>query len=570
MLRTTKLFFKTLKEVPSDADAASHKLMLRTSMIHKLASGIYTFMPLGYRVLTKIMAIVREEMNRIGAQEILMPAMQPEELWDETGRRESMKDILIEIEDRNERQFFLGPTHEEVVTDLVRHFVKSYRQLPVILYQIQTKFRDEPRPRFGIIRAREFIMKDAYSFERSDEELEASYIKMYEAYHRIFTRCGLNFKAVEALTGAIGGSVSHEFMVLADTGEDGILTCDSCSYAANLEKAEGVCAENGSLSSEEEKNVEKVLTPNQKTVEDVCRFMQVEPQKLVKTLLYHADEGVVAALVRGDQELNVEKLKSVLGCASLDMAGKETIEKLTGASVGFSGPVGLKNHSNKNSIKIVADEQIKDMKNFVTGANENNAHFKNVNLKDFSVDMFVNVRLAREGDGCARCKKGKLVFHRGIEVGHIFKLGTKYSNAMNAVFLDEKGEEKPVIMGCYGIGITRIAAAVIEQCHDKDGIIWPDGVAPFRALVIPVGNAEAQVKLAEELYGKLQAAGVDALMDDRNERAGVKFKDADLLGIPVHCIVGEKSAQSGKIEVKTRRTGERALLDMADVIKLFQ
>lgn len=568
-MKLTKLFFKTLKENPVDADAASHRLMIRASMMKKLASGIYVFMPLGWRVIRKIMNIVREEMERVGAQEIRMPALQPKELWQETGRDEAMNDILMKIQDRNERQFYLGPTHEEVVTDLVRHFVKSYRQLPVTLYQIQTKFRDEPRPRFGIIRAREFIMKDAYSFERSEEELEASYIKMYEAYHRIFSRCGLNFKAVEALTGAIGGSVSHEFMVLADTGEDGILSCENCHYAANLEKAEGM-DENGVPHAEEAGNtMEKVHTPNQKTVENVCKYLQVSSENLVKTLIFHADEYVVAALVRGDQELNVEKLKNVLGCASLEMAGKETVEKLTGALVGFSGPVGLKNHSNKSVVKIVADEQVKNMKNFVTGANESNAHFKNVNLKDFSVDTFANIRLAREGDTCVRCKKGLLKFSRGIEVGHIFKLGTKYSKAMRAVYLDDKGEEKPIIMGCYGIGITRIAAAVIEQQHDKDGMIWPESIAPFRAVVLLVGNSEKQTKIAEELYEMLQAKGVEVLLDDRNERAGVKFKDADLLGIPYHFIVGEKAVESGKIEVKKRSTGERSLLEKADVVKLF-
>ncbi len=565
-MKLTKLFFKTLKENPVDADAASHRLMMRASMMKKLASGVYVFMPLGWRVIRKIMDIVREEMERIGAQEIRMPALQPQELWKETGRDEIMFDILMGVKDRQNRQFYLGPTHEEVVTDLVRHFVKSYRQLPLILYQIQTKFRDEPRPRSGIMRAREFIMKDAYSFERTEEELEASYIKMYEAYHRIFSRCGLNFKAVEALTGAIGGSASHEFMVLADAGEDGILSCESCSYAANLEKAEGV-SEDGVSSRAEEKNIEKILTPGQKTVDDVCKFLQVNPAQLVKTLLYHADDYYVAALVRGDHELNVEKLKIALGCASLDMAGKEIIEKLTCAPVGFSGPVGLKNNSQK--VRIVADEQIRFMKNFVTGANEDNMHFTNVNLKDFNVDVFSNIRLAREGETCARCKKGKLKFSHGIEVGHIFKLGTKYSKAMNAVYLDEKGEEKPIIMGCYGIGVTRIAAAVIEQSHDKDGMLWPESIAPFHAVILLVGNSEKQTKIAEELYGELQSAGVEILLDDRNERAGVKFKDADLLGIPYHFIVGEKAAESGKIEVKKRSTGERTLLDRADVIKLF-
>lgn len=567
----SKMLIPTLKEDPAEAEVISHKLMMRAGMIRKVAAGIYDYLPLGLRVIQKVSAIVREEMNRAGAQEILMPAVQPSELWVESGRWDFYGKELLRLKDRHEREFCIGPTHEEVVTDLVRREVKSYRQLPINLYQIQTKFRDEIRPRFGLMRGREFIMKDAYSFHKDEKQAESEYWNMYETYKRIFTRCGLNFRAVEADTGNIGGSFSHEFMVLAETGEDFIASCDSCDYAANVEKApcKPPIVENPDrLPREmivecpdhfEMEQLEKVSTPGKKSVEEVSAFMGVKPSKLVKTLIYKAGDEVVAVLVRGDHEVNEIKLKKELTFlmgkeTEVALADKETVERVTGAPSGFAGPVGLKN------VMIIADYSVFCMNNFITGGNKADTHLKNVNLdRDFNVSRhgFRDLRNVVHGDPCPKCAEGRIEIFKGIEVGHIFMLGTKYSKAMGCTFLDEDGTEKPMIMGCYGIGVGRTAAAAIEQNHDKFGIKWPMPLSPFAAVVLPLNvNDSTVMETANEVYEGLKREGVEVLMDDRDVRAGFKFKDADLIGIPVSVVVGEKNIKEGLVEIKLRRTGE--------------
>jgi len=547
-MRYSQLLLPTLKEEPSEAEVVSHKLMLRAGMIRKLAAGVYTFLPLGLRVMQKVEQIIRDEMNRAGAQEVLMPCVLPADLWKESGRWDEYGRELLRIKDRHEREYCFGPTHEEVITDLARGEIRSYRQLPLNLYQIQTKFRDEVRPRFGVMRAREFIMKDAYSFDADEEGAEKSYQQMYNAYSQIFRRCGLRFRAVEADTGLIGGSFSHEFMVMADTGEDAIVSCNECDYAANLERAEvGKIVEE---MDEEMRALEMVETPNQKSVEEVTNFLRVLPERLVKTIVFETEKGVTAALVRGDHEINETKLSRYLGATQLQMAGDDIITEVTHAPKGFAGPVGLE-------VKIVADLAIRGMKNFVTGANALDAHLINVNLgRDFKVDEFVDIRLARAGDPCPRCS-GRLQVSKGVEVGHIFKLGAKYSEAMGATYLDQKGREKSLIMGCYGIGVGRTVAAAIEQNHDENGIIFPMSIAPFHVLILPVNTKDAQImKVAEDLYDTLFEKGIEVLFDDRDERPGVKFKDADLTGIPLRLTIGEKNLRMGKVEIKERRSGE--------------
>jgi prolyl-tRNA synthetase len=549
-MRFSQLFFYTLREEPQEAEVISHKLMLKAGLIRKLSSGVYTFLPLGFRVLKKVENIVREEMNKIGAQEILMPALHPQQLWEETGRDKTMGDILMRISDRQGKKFFLGSTHEEVVTDLVRNVVKSYRQLPFILYQIQTKFRDEPRPRFGIIRAKEFIMKDAYSFERNEEELNESYNKMYQAYCNIFKRCGLKFKVVEAFSGAIGGEVSHEFIAISENGEDVIVFCENCEYSVSLEKAEGEIIE-------EEKEIEmlpleKISTPNIKTVEELTSFLKIPPSSLVKTLIYKTEKGIVVALVRGDYEINETKLKNVLKVENLEMAEPETIERISGAKLGFAGPVNL-----KEKVKIVSDEGILKLRNFVSGANETDFHLKGINYgRDFKADIVADIKIVKGGERCPGCKKGNLKLARGIELGHIFKLGNLYSLKMSAHFLNENGEKIPIVMGCYGIGVTRIIPAIIEQNYDRDGIIWPVEVAPYKIVIIQINaNDRLQTEVAERIYKKLIDSKIDVIFDDRRERAGVKFKDADLIGFPIKIIVGEK-VKDNKIELKFRRNSD--------------
>ena len=545
-MRYSSYFIPTQKEVPADAEIISHQLMVRAGMIRKLTSGIYTYLPVGLRSIRKVENIVREEMNRAGAIEVLMPAVQPAELWQESGRWDYYRRELLRFKDRHDREACMGPTHEEVITDLVRKEIHSYKQMPINLYQIQTKFRDEIRPRFGIMRGREFIMKDAYSFDVDEAGANRSYEAMYEAYERIFKRCGLKFRPVEADSGTIGGSYSHEFMVLAESGEDQIVNCTACDYAANLERAE---VKEEEVSSPDKNGFEalgRVDTPNQRTIEEVAEFLNITSEQLVKTLVYVVDEEPVAVLIRGDHELNDAKLKNALDAQTVEMASERMVEEVTGAPLGFAGPVGLK-------IRVVADNALKAMKNFVVGGNENDLHLKNVNLeRDFKPSLFGDLRTIAPGDACPRCG-GEIAFGRGIEVGHVFKLGVKYSEAMKAVFLNEQGKEMPSIMGCYGIGIGRTVAAAIEQNHDKDGIVFPAPVAPFEVTILPLQmHNEDVVEAASKIYEDLLAKGIDVLLDDRDERAGVKFKDADLLGIPVRITVGSRGLKNGEVEVKLR------------------
>jgi prolyl-tRNA synthetase len=559
-MRMTKLLIPTLKEDPSDAEVVSHKLMVRAGMIRKLTTGIYSYLPLGYRSLRKMEQIVREEMDAAGAQEVFLPMVQPAELWKESGRWDIYGTELLRFKDRHDRECCLGPTHEEVITDLVRRDVRSYRDLPLNLYQIQTKFRDEIRPRFGLMRGREFMMKDGYSFDTTEEGAEESYRLMWEAYKRIFERCGLGFRAVEADSGPIGGSFSHEFTVLANTGEDTIVSCDACDYAANMEKAEIRPGE--PVDTATDTTPKKVETPGASTIEEVSRFLKVKPQDLVKTLILRSDIGPVAVLIRGDHDLNEVKVKNFLKATDLELADERTIEEVTGGPLGFSGPVGLKN------VTILADYAIRGMKSAVVGANEKDAHLVDVNpLSDFRADHYGDFRAAAAGDSCPRCD-GKLILSRGIEVGHVFKLGVKYSEAMNARFLDAEGQEKPMIMGCYGIGVSRTVAAAIEQNHDEDGIIFPPAIAPFTVIVTPVGAKSPEIdETAERVYGDLWNNSIDTLMDDRDERPGVKFKDADLIGIPFRVTIGKKALAEGKVELRDRKTKEVKLVEIAGIVE---
>jgi len=549
-MRYSEIFLPTLREVPSDAEIISHQLMIRTGMIRKLTSGIYTYLPLGYRVIQKVEKIIREEMNRAGAQEIYMPTIQPRELWEESGRWNHYGKELLRFRDRHERECCLGPTHEEVVTDLVRNEIKTYRQLPKNLYQIQTKFRDEIRPRFGVMRCREFSMKDAYSFDVNEEGVDISYKKMFDAYSRIFQRCGLKFRAVEADTGSIGGSFSHEFMVIADSGEDALVFCSNCEYAANLEKAEVAILNRREIRKEEFLPLELVHTPDMKSIEEVCAFLNVTPSDVVKTMIYSADNVPVAVLVRGDEEVNEIKVKNYLGCDAVEKASDDMIYDVTGAPRGFAGAVGIK-------AKMIADYSLINMADFVMGANKPDYHVKNVNIgRDFSVGAFADLRIVRENDLCPRCGS-PLKFARGIEVGHVFKLGTKYSKAMKAIYLDKNGKEQYMVMGCYGIGIGRTVAAAIEQNYDENGIIWPLPIAPYHVIITPVNvNDEPIRRVSEDLYKSLSEKGIEVILDDRDERAGVKFKDADLIGIPLRVTVGHKSLADGRIEIKIRASGE--------------
>ena len=550
MIRWSQQLIPTLREAPAEAEIPSHQLMLRAGLIRKLAGGLYTFLPLGLRALRKVERIVREEMDGAGAQEILMPAMHPQELWERTGRFDVLKDVMFKIKDRQERNLVLGPTHEEVVTDLVAHEVQSYRQLPINLYQIQTKFRDEIRPRFGLMRAKEFVMKDAYSFDMDLAGVEKSYQAMYRAYERIFKRAGLRTKAVEADTGAMGGSASHEFMVLAEAGEDGVIECDACAYAANLERAEGVGRGEKNF-AEADQAVVTVATPNRKSIMGVSAFFQSPPARLIKTLIYLADEKPVAALVPGDREVNELKLKRALKAKTLVLADDATVAQVTGAPVGFAGPVGL-------TIPLIADEKLQGYRGAIAGANQADAHLVHVDLaRDAQITSWADISNANAGDGCPRCGKGTLVAKRGIEVGHVFKLGTKYSEALGAGYLDVAGQRQTAIMGCYGIGVTRTLQSVIEQSHDVNGIIWPISIAPYQVEVLPINVAHAPtMEAAHKIAAELEAAGFDVLFDDRDERPGVKFKDADLLGLPIRVNVGEKGLAKGVLEIKLRHNGE--------------
>ncbi|MFH1122760.1 MAG: proline--tRNA ligase [Pseudomonadota bacterium] len=560
----SKYFIPTYKETPSDAEVISHQLMLRAGLIRKLTSGIYTYLPAGLKALKKVEKIVREEMNRSGAIEVLMPAVQPAELWQESGRWQVYGRELLRFKDRHDRDACLGPTHEEVVTDLMRREIQSYKQMPINLYQIQTKFRDEIRPRFGVMRCREFIMKDAYSFDADEAGADKSYQLMYDAYSRIFQRCGLKFRAVEADTGSIGGSFSHEFMVLADTGEGEIVSCLNCSYAANLEKAEASWENGQGAAGDRPQNpLEEVETPDIRTIEELTSFLSVSPDQVVKTLIFSSDDGVVAALIRGDHEVNEVKLKNLLGAEQLELADPNLVAQVTGAPMGFAGPVGLK-------ARIIADHALKGMTNFVVGGNRKDLHLRNVNVaRDFKADQFADLRLVTPEDPCPRCG-GELRFGRGIEVGHVFKLGTKYSKAMKALFLDEHGAERPIFMGCYGIGVGRTVAAAIEQYHDRDGIIFPIAIAPFEVVILPLQMHDAAVvETAERIYQEILNDGVDVLIDDRDVRGGIKFKDADLLGTPVRITLGARGLKDGQVEMKMRSESESLFIPLQNARKVI-
>lgn len=549
-MRYSEMFVPTVREVPSDAEIVSHQLMLRAGLIRKLTSGIYSYLPLGLKVVRKVEQIVREEMSRAGAQEVFLPAVQPAELWQESGRWSMYGKELLRFKDRHNREYCIGPTHEEVITDLVRNEIKTYRQLPRNLYQIQTKFRDEIRPRFGVMRCREFSMKDAYSFDADWDGVDVSYRKMFDAYGRIFSRCGLKFRAVEADTGNIGGSFSHEFMVIADSGEDALVFCSSCEYAANIEKAEVAKPDRDPQTKDAAMNpLETVHTPGVRTIEEVSAFLKVRPQDIVKTLVFEADGQPVAVLIRGDEEINEAKLRSYLGCEALELASDDTVKAVTGSPKGFAGPMGI-------TARMIADYSLMTMTNVVTGANKEDYHARNVNNgRDFNIKEFADLRIIKETDPCPRCRQ-VLHFARGIEVGHTFKLGTKYSKQMRATFLDKDGVEREMIMGCYGIGIGRTVAACIEQNNDEKGIIWPMAIAPFHVLVTPVNVKDTPIMdAAEKLYQELSGAGIEVVLDDRDERAGVKFNDADLIGIPLRITIGPKRLAEGCVEVRDRRTG---------------
>lgn len=554
-MRVSKMFAPTLREVPAEAEVVSHQLMLRAGFLRKSAGGMYNYLPLAWRVLKKIENIVREEMDASGAQELLMPIVQPAEIWQESGRWGVYGEEMFRLKDRHNREFCLGPTHEEMVTSLIRGDVRSYRQLPMNVYQIQNKFRDERRPRFGLMRGREFIMKDAYSFDRDEAGLDVSYKLMYDAYTRIFTRCGLTFRPVEADSGAIGGSGSHEFMVIADSGEAEIVYCNECDYAANVEKAEMHVIE---APEEEAKAVEEVKTPDCKTIADVCAYLNLPVDKSMKAVAFNSEKGLILCFVRGDHEVNEIKVINTVGVNEVEMA-EESLLAAAGTVGGYMGPVGI----DPEKTIVVVDSTVMKMHNICCGANKEGYHLLNVNPgRDFTPTYVADIRLIQEGDPCPHCG-GKVSKARGIEVGQVFKLFTKYSEAMHATFLDENGKEKPMVMGCYGVGVSRTMAAAIEQNNDKDGMIWPVAIAPYEVLVVPVNTKdEASTQKAEAIYEELKKAGVEAVIDDRNERPGVKFKDADLIGYPLRVVVGPKTLAEGKLEVKVRRTGEVQMLPL--------
>lgn len=558
-MRMSKLLMPTLREVPAEAEIASHRLMLRAGLIRKLAAGIYSYLPLGLRTLKKVEQIVREEMDRAGAQELLMSALLPAEAYQASGRWDVFGPSMFKLKDRGERDFCLGPTHEELFTQCVIDNVKSYKEYPMTLYQIQTKYRDEGRPRFGVIRSREFVMKDAYSFDLDEKGLDESYKKMYDAYNRIFTRLGLDFTVVDADSGAMGGSGSQEFMVKSPVGEDGIAYCESCGYAANYEKCE--CIPQAAEQIEGDLPMEKIETPNAHTIDELVESLGMKAHNFAKTIIYKADDKYIAAMVRGDRDVNEVKLKNLVGCTDdLELAEPAMVREITKAQVGFAGPIGI-------DIPVYADKEVELMRNFVVGANETDMHFKNVNIgRDFTPDTVADIRVVVTGDKCPKCG-GEIKSEQGIEVGHIFKLGTKYSDALGLKYLDESGQQKTVIMGCYGIGVTRCVAAAVEQLHDDNGIIWPVSIAPYQAIIVTANyKDEEQVKASEKLYQEFLDAGIDVLFDDRNERAGVKFKDADLIGIPVRVVVGKKVGE-GIVEYKERKMDTAVEIPMSDATK---
>lgn len=556
-MRMSRMLMPTLKEVPSDAEITSHQLMLRAGMIRKMASGIYNQLPMGIRVFRKVEDIIREEMNAKGAQEISCALLVPAELWQESGRWDVMGPEMFRLKDRNGRDYCLGPTHEETFTHIVRNEITSYKQLPLNLYQIETKFRDERRPRFGVMRTRNFTMKDAYSFDADQEGLDKSYDDMFDAYTRIFARCELDNSPVQADSGAMGGSASAEFMVKSEVGEDEIVFCSGCDYAANIEKATSV---NHKASTEEMKEMSEIETPNVHTIEELQDFFKMDAGQFAKTLIYYADGKTVAVVVRGDRDVNETKVANAIGGAvEFELASEDTIKAVTGAEVGFAGPIGIKTDY------LFIDQEVVDQRNVIVGANKTGYHIQNANFgRDFEgqVGDFRNVQ---EGDKCPKCGQ-PLEIMRGVEVGHIFKLGTKYSESMGATFLDQNGKSQPIIMGCYGIGVERTVAAVIEQHHDENGIIWPLAIAPYHVVVVPVNvKKEEHLENAEKIYKELEAAGVEVLLDDRNERAGFKFKDSDLLGIPMRITVG-KDIVDGKVEFKLRKEADKEIISVDEVL----
>jgi len=560
-MRWSQALIPTLKEVPADAEAISHKLMMRAGLIRKLAAGTYTYLPLGQRILNKVINIVREEIDKAGAQEILMPAIHPAEIWEKTGRLGLFGDIMYKLTDQTGKLCVLGPTHEEIVTDLVANEIHSYRQLPVTLYQIQTKFRDELRPRFGVIRSKEFIMMDAYSFDTSIKGLDKSYQAMYDAYCRIFERCGIKYSIVEAESGLMGGDVSHEFMSPSEMGEDLFVTCSKCGYGANMTMAQ-VSMDNKTIPPIKLKEIEEVKTPDKSSIEAVSKFLNIEPAQLVKTLICVADGKPIAVLLRGDHELNITKLSKLMGTNNITMAEESVIQSVTGGPMGFSGPVGLK------GIDIIADNSVIQMKNFVTGANKKDTHLMNVNIdRDFSFARSADIRFVATGDICPKCGSDLKVSH-GIEIGHIFKLGTRYTEALSATFLDEKGNRLPIIMGCYGIGVNRIIASFLENSYDDNGIIWSKTIAPYEVLISSIKPSDERIaRISNMLYTQLSAKGVEVLWDDRDISAGIKFKDADLVGIPIRITVGNKAIESQSVEIKLRNKPEQKLTPVADAVQ---
>ena len=556
-MRMSRMLMPTLKEVPSDAEITSHQLMLRAGMIRKMASGIYNQLPMGIRVFRKVEDIIREEMNAKGAQEISCALLVPAELWQESGRWDVMGPEMFRLKDRNGRDYCLGPTHEETFTHIVRNEITSYKQLPLNLYQIETKFRDERRPRFGVMRTRNFTMKDAYSFDADQEGLDKSYNDMFDAYTRIFARCELDNSPVQADSGAMGGSASAEFMVKSEVGEDEIVFCSGCDYAANIEKATSV---NHEASTEEMKEMGEIETPNVHTIEELQDFFKMDAGQFAKTLIYYADGKTVAVVVRGDRDVNETKVANAIGGAvEFELASEDTIKAVTGAEVGFAGPIGIKTDY------LFIDQEVVDQRNVIVGANKTGYHIQNANFgRDFE-GQIGDFRNVQEGDKCPKCGQ-PLEIMRGVEVGHIFKLGTKYSESMGATFLDQNGKSQPIIMGCYGIGVERTVAAVIEQHHDENGIIWPLALAPYHVVVVPVNvKKEEHLENAEKIYNELQAAGVEVLLDDRNERAGFKFKDSDLLGIPMRISVG-KDIVDGKVEFKLRKEADKEIISVDEVL----
>ena len=563
-MRASQLLIPTLRETPAEAEVVSHKLLLRAGYIRRSAAGVYTYLPLAQRVLSKIKKIVREEMDKRGGQEIVMPIMQPAELWQESGRWDVYGPELFRLKDRNGRDFALGPTHEEIITTLVKSEVSSYKQLPLLLYQIQNKYRDERRPRFGLLRGREFIMKDLYSFDIDEAALDVTYRKMYEAYTRIFQRCGLKFRPVEADSGAIGGSDTHEFMVLAESGEALVLFCENenCSYAANVEKAQ---SSELAKPTGEELPLEEVHTPGQKTISQVSDYLGIPEKGLIKTLFYETESEVVAALVRGDHDVNEIKLQRLLDCLKLELASEEIVKKLTAAPVGYAGPIGLKN------VLVIADYEVSVMRNAVTGANKADNHYKNVCPgRDFKANKIADIRFVKAGEPCPVCG-GVLGEAKGIEVGQVFKLGEKYSKSMGATFQDENGKSRNYVMGCYGIGVSRTMAAAIEQHNDQNGIIWPVSIAPFHLVIVPVNTKDrALVDISEKLYRSFLEAGVEVVLDDRPERPGVKFKDADLVGYPLRLTVGKKFLEEGQLELLVRKTGTNHFLREEELLTFVE